>query len=452
METEMTRYIDVDAAMALAERGENLFICGRAGTGKSTLLRKIRDSLEDAGRSVVTLAPTGIAAYNVTGMTIHSFFRYPLGVLTEDDAATAAFNAGNFRLPVMKSVDTIIIDEISMVRADLMRAIDLTLRTARKYVYPGSGALPFGGVQMIFVGDIMQLPPVVPDAVREAIVSKFKGEYFFDAMRGRLDGKKFYFIELSKVWRQSDKTLTDVLESIRNGDATDDVLDVLNSRVQPRPEKALTLCATKALAKRINYCELDRLSDYISCAATGILRGHAQPDDFPVDMVVPLERGARVICVVNSNPISHKGPAYFNGDLGAVQSFDSEGVEVELDRGFRIKLSDHTFEKVEYVKAADGTIERKVAGSLSQIPLQLGWAVTIHKCQGLTLDGAHVDLGDADAFAAGQTYVALSRVRSWRGLTLERPLTAADVISDPRAQEFKDVLSPGLSEYLMPSH
>lgn len=427
--------IDIQAAKRFARDGKNLFIAGRAGTGKSTLMRTIRDLLVADGKKVVTLAPTGLAAYNVDGQTIHSFFRFPLGLVTKKDAQTAAWNYNNPALEVMRSLDVIIIDEISMVRADVAWAICETLTMARK-VY-GQPKKLFGGAQIILVGDMMQLPPVVKADEEDEILKRFGGHYFFDVPEYT---QNFYFVELTKVWRQNDADLSETLNAIRIGNFDSGAVERINNRVAMRPEDSITLTATRAEADRINNEKIDALPGGVLGAFGATTVGRIYPADVPVDQMIPIAIGARVMACVND-----PDGDYFNGDMGTVASITEIGPAVAMDRGHVVTFVPHKFTKNEFVVEKGGGVSLREVGSCSQIPIRLAWAVTAHKSQGLTLPRVHVALGGT-AFVSGQVYVALSRCTSWAGLTLERPITEEDVICDTRAGDFRRVMRSALHD------
>ncbi|MBI5654574.1 AAA family ATPase [Candidatus Uhrbacteria bacterium] len=398
-----------------------VFITGRAGTGKSTLLKHYRDSCD---RTIPVLAPTGVAALNVGGETIHRFFRFS----PEINIHSARRKGANTDNPMYAALDTIIIDEISMVRADLMDCVDAFLRTARL------ADKPFGGVRIIAIGDLFQLPPVVTKDDLASFGQMYKTPYFFSsrALQELLDAGQVAFLELDKVFRQKDKKFINLLNGIRDQSISPSNLDVLNGQVKrgALPEDAIILTPTNRAADLIND---RRLVSLLSKAKR--FEGHASGDfgdrDMPTDLVLRLKRGARVMCMVND-----PAGAYVNGSLGWVKGFEDEDVLVELDDGPVVRIGEHVWNLFRSsFNVRSGQIELEKLGSFAQIPLRLAWAITIHKSQGKTFDQAVIDL-DRGAFAAGQVYVALSRCRSLDGLRLTKPVTMEQVILDDCILDF----------------
>jgi ATP-dependent DNA helicase PIF1 len=412
--------------------GINLFVCGRAGTGKSFVLRKIRDLLVDAGSTVVTLAPTGIAAFNVEGTTIHSFFRFPLGAITDDDIATAVWNPRNRRnIDIMRSLDTLIVDEVSMVRVDVMDAIDLTLRQIR-----GEPGIPFGGVQVLMFGDPFQLPPVVVESqVSMYLKKKYGDALFFCAPTFSSTLRR---VELTEVVRQKDPEFAGILNRVREGIQNRDDLQRLNAHVRRREAGDVTLTTTKARAHSINEAELIGLPLAHETKAFPATMVNMTERDAPVEVMLRICPGARVM-ILKNDPQQH----VHNGTIGTVLRISEEEIEdgegdvvledvvyVEPDgrHGDEVKIIRARWEKMEY-ETRGGKLQRKVVGWIRQFPLRLAWAMTIHKCQGLTMDRVHLDL-NTGAFEVGQTYVALSRATSLDGLSLERPVLTQDIMTN----------------------
>jgi ATP-dependent DNA helicase PIF1 len=418
---------------AIAE-GQSLFVCGRAGVGKSRQLMWAQAYAARNGQNAVCLAPTGVAATNVGGQTIHSFFRFPIGALTDKEGRRGGTSE---RRRIMEKLDMLIIDEVSMVRSDLMNATDIALRTAR-----GRPGEPFGGVQVLMFGDIYQLPPILRrddegSAESRYIMETFGTSLFFGAPGIR---NRCAVAELTQVFRQKDADYAAALNDVRDGRSTPQASALFAKRVGKRDASAVTLTTTRATAQKINQLELDRMvktgARKRSYAAE--IKGLAKAGDFIAPELLDLCVGARVMMLVN-------GPdgIYSNGSVGTVTDFDERSVYVRLDQGVDVGVERKTWEKMEYTWDAD-TLGRKVAGSMVQIPIQLAWASTIHKCQGLTLDRVHVDL-ERGAFEAGQAYVALSRCRTLEGLTLERALRMRDVIQHPDAGRFREFMLPSLA-------
>jgi ATP-dependent exoDNAse (exonuclease V) alpha subunit len=417
----------------------SLFITGKAGTGKSTLLRYLTQQTE---KRYVVLAPTGVAALNVEGQTIHSFFRLPARLLQRTDITYNARLAKR-----MRALDLLIIDEVSMVRADVLEAIDVTLRMYRQL------DKPFGGVQMLFIGDLYQLPPVVPNDQRLYFQEHYGGAYFFDAPIFRA-GLPLTCIELSRIFRQREPAFLALLNNIRNDEATADDLRLLNSRqlavTGPAPAEAVILTATNAIAKRINIQGLDALPDTaVTYQATlagrlqerynDIMQRGGTPEQleraldtrFPAEIHLTLKLGARVMMIRND----FEEERWVNGTLGVVQQVAEDRVLVTID-GKQHTVQPVTWEDIEYeYDEREKTIKPIVRGTFTQYPIRLAWAITIHKAQGKTLEQMVIDFGHG-AFAPGQVYVALSRCRSLQGIYLTSPVRQRDIFVDPRIVEF----------------
>lgn len=406
------------------KRHGDLFVTGRAGTGKSTLLRALRDGL---GQSCAVLAPTGLAGVQVGGQTIHSFFRLPPRLIQPEDIRKSQNGA------VMRRLDTLIIDEVSMVRADLMHGIDMALRLNR-----GRSKEPFGGVQLVLFGDLHQLPPVVDNESAGYLHETFGGPFFFNAPAFR-DGR-CVLLELGHVFRQSDETFIRVLNAIREGEAGPDELNVLNARVSPLTRlrdagDAVILTTTNAAAQRINQAFLQALpGDERAFAAT--VTGEYSQGAYPTDAALVLKVGAKVILIRNDSL-----KRWVNGTLAEVSRIDGQRVWIRIGKDEH-ELEPIAWEAIRFAyDAAADEIKRTVAGTFSQLPVRLAWALTIHKAQGLTLDRAYIDLGRG-AFAHGQTYVALSRCRTLEGLRLGRPLRPTDIKFDQSALGYRDLFTP----------
>ena len=416
----------------IGKRHGDLFVTGRAGTGKSTLLRVLRDTL---GQSCAVVAPTGLAGVQVGGQTIHSFFGLPPRLIQPEDIRKGRNGA------VMRRLDTLIIDEVSMVRADLMHGIDMSLRLNR-----GRSKEPFGGVQLVLFGDLHQLPPVVDNDSAGYLHETFGGPFFFNAPAFR-DGR-CVLLELGHVFRQSDEGFIRVLNAIREGDAGPDELELLNERVAPLARlrdagDAVILTTTNAAAARVNQAFLQALpADQKAFSAT--VTGEYSPGAYPTDADLVLKVGAKVILIRNDTTLRR----WVNGTLATVSRIEGERVWIKI--GPALDGAEHELEPIawESIRFAYDTakdeITRTVVGTFSQLPVRLAWALTIHKAQGLTLDRVYIDLGRG-AFAHGQTYVALSRCRTLEGLRLGRPLRPGDIMFDRSALGYRDIFT-GLGE------
>jgi ATP-dependent DNA helicase PIF1 len=405
----------------LREADGHLFVTGRAGTGKSTLLTCLRELLAE---EMVIVAPTGLAAVTVGGQTIHSFFGLPPRLIRPDDIRRSR-NGG-----IMRRLKFLVIDEVSMVRSDLMWAIDQALRVNR-----GRPREPFGGVRLALFGDLHQLPPVVNDAeVASHLEAEYGGPFFFSIAALR-EGAGTALIELSQVFRQRDESLLRVLNRVREGDADEDDLVVLNERVHPirtlsEGEDYVILTPTNAAASRINAAYLDKIPGNpaaYEAATTGEYNASAQP----TDGTLLLKPGAKVMLLRND-----PDRRWVNGTIARIARLDEDRVWVEVGgEEHEVEQASWESRRYAYDKAAEKIVET-VAGTFRQFPLRLAWALTIHKSQGLTLDKVYVDLGRG-TFAHGQTYVALSRCRTLDGLALARPLKPSDIMFDSAAMGYR---------------
>ncbi|MFZ2804521.1 MAG: AAA family ATPase [Patescibacteria group bacterium] len=419
-----------EALRLMREGGPFTFITGRAGTGKSTLLKHFRETTELV---VPVLAPTGVAALNVEGETIHRFFRFSPGITIKE-----ARKKGSFVMEpaVYRKADVLVIDEISMVRADLVDCMDQFLRHVRK------NDSPFGGLRIVAIGDLYQLPPVVASAERDAFAQLYDSPYFFasHAVKELLAAGSVSFIELEKVYRQSDQTFISLLNAVRDKSVTSDDLKQLNIRVQAAPPKdAIVLTSINAAAEALNQRRLTQLPGEPKLFQ-GAFYGDFPEREVPVEQELRLKEGARVMCVTND-----QNGRFVNGSLGWVEGFDEQSVLVKLDSGATVSIPPYTWTVYRSVyDRATKTLDQEKLGSFMQIPLKLAWAVTIHKSQGKTFDQVTIDLGDG-AFAAGQTYVALSRCRTLEGLALVRPVRPQDIRSDRSIVEFVDALQQKLT-------
>lgn len=401
----------------------HLFVTGRAGTGKSTLLRAIRDMLP---KEMVILAPTGLAAVNIGGQTIHSFFGLPPRLIRPEDIKRSR----NGR--VMRRLEFIIIDEVSMVRSDLMWAIDQSLRLNR-----GRAREPFGGCRLILFGDLHQLPPVVQEAeVAEHLEFTYGGPFFF-SVSSLNEGSGTALIELNQVFRQSDEDLISVLNRIRDGDVDEADLECLNQRVSPirtlsEGDPYVILTPTNAAAQRINFAYLDALSTEPR-AYEANLTGEFNQSAQPTDTKLILKTGAKVIMLRND-----PDRRWVNGSIARVSRLTEDRVWIEIS-GREHEIEPVAWEQRRYAfdKTAEKVVET-VSGTFTQFPLRLAWALTIHKSQGLTLERAYIDLGRG-TFAHGQAYVALSRCVSLEGLALARPLRPHDILFDCSALQYRDL-------------
>jgi hypothetical protein len=413
-------------ALELMENsGKSVFITGRAGTGKSTLLTHFYRTTR---KNVVILAPTGVAALNVKGQTIHSFFKFRPNMTPE---RVRKLRSGDEGKNIYKKLDALIIDEISMVRADLLDCVDMFLRL--------NGPLenkPFGGVQMIFIGDLYQLSPVVRSADQEIFRTLYKTPYFYGAHV--FQTFEMEFVELQKVYRQHDEKFIDLLNSVRNNTITEKGLALLRQRYNPQFEQTpgefyVYLTTTNAAAEAINDAQLAKL-DSPPLIFTGELEGEFGKENLPTAIDLKIKPGAQIMMLNNDAE-----GRWVNGSIGEVKGLirNQKGEDVII-----ADLNDDTTVEIEpfcweiYRSFVDeGQLASEVIGTFTQYPLMLAWAVTIHKSQGKTFDNVIIDIGRG-AFAHGQTYVALSRCTSLEGIVLIKPLQKKDIWTDFKVVEF----------------
>jgi ATP-dependent DNA helicase PIF1 len=408
----------------------NLFVTGRAGTGKSTLLRAIVRSLGD---DVVIGAPTGIAAFNVGGQTLHSLFRLPREGLLLDGEEDEVAPRDIFEVEDL----TLIIDEISMVRSDVLNAIDHGLRQQRKR------NAPFGGVRVVAFGDTHQLPPVIMNGQDIRLQDTFGGSFFFHAPAAR----SMTMVELTEVFRQKDQRFVAILNEVREGEISDAALSELNARVGtvPREEdrRWVWLCTTNKEAADVNRRCLDALCGEPRIYRAGVsgefeaLARHRRSDGgaLPAEIELVLKVGARVVFIRND-----RNRRWVNGTTGVVTRLDDNEIDVTTDAGEDLTVGFDTWTTYRRVKV-DKEVRREEAGSMSQLPLRLGWAITIHKSQGMTLDSV-VFNAPRSLFAPGQAYVGLSRARSLERLLLRRALRRRDILLSPDAVGYRNLLVP----------
>jgi len=405
---------------------ENVFLTGRAGTGKSTLLQYFRDKTK---KNTVVLAPTGVAAVNVKGQTIHSFFRFYPGVTVDNIKKSP-----NYRRRVYKNIDTLVIDEVSMVRADLLDCVDAFLRLNG----PDTN-LPFGGIQMIFVGDLYQLPPIVPSDEEEIFKTYYNGPYFFNAKAfnklSLFNKSPFRFIELKKIYRQKDKEFIKILDAIRKGKATDKHLGIINKKVDKSfngsfDDFYVHLTSTNYMAEKINANKLYQIKKEPH-EFKGTIEGDFSKGYLPTNENLVLKEDAQIMMLNNDS-----SKRWINGDVGKIIKIEEQSIFIELSDGRKETVVPYTWKRVHYFyNESEKYIDSEIAGSFTQYPIKLAWAVTIHKGQGKTFDKVIVDFGRG-TFASGQSYVALSRCTSLDGLILKTPLEQRHIFTDKRIEKF----------------
>ena len=414
------------------ERLENgsghMFLTGNAGTGKSTILDIFR---QETKKKIAILAPTGVAALNVKGQTIHSFFGFRPDITVEK---IKRFYRNKNKKGLFKKLEMIIIDEISMVRADMLDCIDAMLR-----LHGPDGNQPFGGIRMVFIGDLLQLPPVVRREEQSIFSTVYASPYFFSSRV--FEDLDFEFVELEKIYRQEDDTFITILQAIRNNALDEQHVERLNARFDPQFETPsnrffIHLTTTNKKAQMINDFHLNRLFNE-RFKYTGNASGKFDTRMLPTAEELEIKVGAQIMMVAND-----REGRWVNGSLGKVVGVkagtagDDDILLVDLDDGTGVEVEPYTWEmfKVEYNPAKD-TLQTEVTGSFKQYPLTLAWAITIHKSQGKTFDNVIIDF-DRGTFAHGQAYVALSRARSLEGIVLTTPFKASFVLADSTVQTF----------------
>lgn len=407
----------------------NIFLTGKAGTGKTTFLRKIK---KESQKRLVVVAPTGVAAINAKGVTIHSFFQMPFGpVFPEGHPNANTQTQRKFvkkKIDIIRSLDLVIIDEISMVRADLLDGIDQVLRRYR------ANSLPFGGVQLLMIGDLQQLAPVVRPNEWDLLRSHYATPFFFSSIA--YQKAQAVTIELKHIYRQDDAVFIDMLNEIRNGNISKESIERLNKQYTPNfaPKKEdgyITLTTHNKRADGINQTELAKLSQKSQQYAANI-QGIFPEHSYPTAERLELKEGAQVMFIKNdSNPEKR----YYNGKIGTIISLGDTITVRCPDDDKDIEVDPEIWQNIKYkINPKSKEIEEDLLGSFTQIPLRLAWAITIHKSQGLTFEKAIIDA--KSSFAHGQTYVALSRCKTLEGIVLMRPLSAQSIINDRRVSQF----------------
>jgi hypothetical protein len=413
----------------------NIFLTGKAGTGKTTFLN---DFVKKTQKKHVVVAPTGIAAINAGGVTIHSMFGLPLRTFLPTTDRIDANMANNIpdlvqhfryrkdKIKLLRELEIVIIDEVSMLRSDVLDMIDFALKNARR------NQLKFGGVQMLFIGDLYQLPPVVRD---EFILTKYyNSPFFFDSFALKED--KPLTIELMKVYRQKDQYFLDLLNAIREGDVQNIDFEKLNSRYIPefvaKEEPYVYLCSHNRMADEINSEKLNELPSK-SHIFNAKIEGDFKENQYPNEENLELKVGAQIMFIRNDASAEKK---YFNGKLAEIVRIDDDDIYVKLeDQEDDFKLNKEVWEQKKYAIGADKNIYEDVLGSYEHYPIRLAWAVTIHKSQGLTFDRLIIDAGKS--FASGQVYVALSRCRTLEGIVLKSKIAPNVIFKDERISKFQ---------------
>lgn len=397
---------------------KNIFITGKAGTGKTTFLRKLKN---ETNKQIAVVAPTGVAAINAGGTTMHSFFQLPftpfMPTLAGQDSLMSRMKMNNKRRSVIRELEILVIDEISMVRADLLDAVDTILRRIR---YRRSE--PFGGVQVIFIGDLHQLSPVAKPSEWQSISEFYEGIYFFHSQV--IKENPPVYVEFNKIFRQSDNQFIQLLNEVRNDALSKEGYELLQTRFNPDftpspTENYITLTTHNYSADQINNIELDNI-DSKTHKFNAVINGSFSENSYPVDKTLELKEGAKVMFVKNDTEVPRR---FYNGKIGTISSISNGEISVVCpDESDEITVSPMKWENIHYTTNPEtNTIEEEIIGTYEQIPLRLAWAITIHKSQGLTFDKAIIDAGKA--FSPGQVYVALSRCRSLDGIVLKSSIS-----------------------------
>lgn len=429
--------MEKDRVFELAENyisrtGVSVFLTGRAGTGKTTFLKYI---VENTPKRCVVLAPTGVAAINAGGVTIHSFFQLPLcpylpdvkELITEYQLPEAQRQLKKEKVNIIRTLDLLIIDEISMVRADLLDAVDMVMRKYRH------SSLPFGGCQVLMIGDARQLPPVVTENEAPYLRQVYASAFFFHSkVMQRL---QYITIELEKVYRQSDAQFLEILNSLREGRIDKRILGLLNERLDsgfnPKDNKWIRLTTHNSQAESINTQRLSELRGN-KRVFRAVIDGRFPEHALPAEMELELKEGAQVMFLRND-----RYGRYYNGKIATVTELDSDEITVTDENGDVIKVTPETWENIKYeINKENNQIEPVIEGTFEQFPLRAAWAITIHKSQGLTFDRVIIDAGAA--FTFGQVYVALSRCRTLEGIVLSSPISASCLYNNIDVSKFHD--------------
>lgn len=414
-----------------------VFLTGKAGTGKTTFLQQVR---QQSKKKLAVVAPTGVAAINAGGMTIHSLFQLPFGPIIPAGNASPEAHFSAEKKDLLSSLELLIIDEVSMVRPDVLDQIDLILRNVKESIYP------FGGVQLLLIGDLSQLSPIIRDEEWAMLSRYYTTPYFFSSLV--MQKTSYVRIELDHVFRQKEQAFVDILNEVRNQTISQGSLEVLNARHQAdfRPtveEPYITLTTHNSIAQQLNNEFVNALPGQ-EFEFKASIRGEFPKDAYPTEVDLKLKAGAQVMFVKNDNSAEK---LYYNGKIGTISRIESDTVFVQCgNESKEIAVQALEWTNIKY-QLEEQQISETNSGSFAQIPLKLAWSITIHKSQGLSFDKAIIDV--SEAFTHGQVYVALSRCRSLSGMVLRKPIAAHNIIGDPAVAHFNEqakALKPDLEQ------
>lgn len=439
------------AIQLVNQSNRNIFLTGKAGTGKTTFLKYIR---ENCPKQMAVVAPTGVAAINAGGVTIHSFFQLPLAPfipetkglgfsgnneeVTNRHSLISRLRFNSDKKKVLQQLEILVIDEISMVRCDTLDAIDTVLRHIRQRPYER-----FGGVQILFIGDMLQLPPVIKDQEWKLLSEYYNGQYFFDSRV--LQEEPPVYIEFNKIYRQRDEQFISLLNQVRNNELEEEGMKILERRFQPtfrrkKQEGYIILTTHNNKANEINSAELGNIENKLF-SFEAEMQGEFSDRAYPADEVLYLKVGAQVMFI--RNDAADKGKRFFNGKIGTVSKLEKDKIFVQCeDEPAEIEVQKEKWENIRYtLNKTTRLLDSDVLGSFTQYPLRLAWAITIHKSQGLTFEKAIIDAGEA--FAPGQVYVALSRCTNLEGMVLQSRVRSNSLFSDARIIAFSQQSASG---------
>ena len=415
-----------EAVDLISNTNQSIFLTGKAGAGKTTFLKYINDNID---KNSITLAPTGVAAINAGGVTINSFFQLPFGPFTPNDPRLEpenlfeTFKYSKSKRAIIRDLELLIIDEVSMVRCDTIDVIDKLLRNIRRKQNDA-----FGGVQVLLIGDPYQLSPIANDNEWAVLSKYYDTPFFFGSKIFKSD--PLHYVELKKIYRQTDQNFIDLLNRVRDGAPSDADIKLLNAKNNPKfyDDNYITLATHNNIVDEINAVKLAELTG-ATLEYSAVITGKFPDNVRPTDAKLKLKEGARVMFIKNDSV----GDNYYNGKLGTIKKLAKNKITVGFDNGGEVSLKQEVWENLSYNHDGD-TIESVVMGKFKQYPIRLAWAITVHKSQGLTFDKVVLDL--SKAFTPGQVYVALSRCTSLDGIVLKSEVNPTSIKSEPKVLEF----------------